>query len=86
MPRFHFHIEDGTTLRDPEGLELRDIPAAQVEAALHFAELLKSRREEIWTDRALKLTVTDDRDLTLFVLEATVTLAAALGASRRSGA
>ncbi|WP_336487449.1 DUF6894 family protein [Methylobacterium nigriterrae] len=39
MPRYFFDIQDGTTLRDNEGLELPDVDAVRVEAHRALAEL-----------------------------------------------
>ena len=42
MPRYYFDIKDGDHLvADEEGLELRDVTAAEVEAAYSLAGLAK---------------------------------------------
>jgi hypothetical protein len=37
MPRYFFHVHDGTASRDTEGTELRDIYTAQAEA-IHLSD------------------------------------------------
>jgi Domain of unknown function (DUF6894) len=41
MPRYYFHREDGQTLLDGTGLDLRDLAAAQNEAVGSSGEFLK---------------------------------------------
>jgi len=79
MSRFYFHAENGGAHRDEEGLELHTLAEARRQAARVLGELLKERPDAIWADGGLKLTVTDDRDLTLFALEVAATVAPAGG-------
>jgi len=39
MPRYFFHLYDGTETRDPDGLELPDIEAARVVATHELRQL-----------------------------------------------
>jgi hypothetical protein len=41
MPRYYFHLENGQTLLDNTGLDLRDIAAATNEALQSSGEILK---------------------------------------------
>ena len=83
MPRFYFHLEDGELSPDLDGTALASVQEAQREAVEHFAEMMRERCAEIWRDRGLKLTVVDERGLTLFVLEMTATIAPAVSAPPR---
>ena len=73
MPTYHFHIEDGGHHPDREGTELPDDDSARIQAARLLGELLKEQPEVFWKDQCLRLTVADERQLTLFVLEVTAT-------------
>ena len=79
MPRYHFHSEDGHRLNDEEGTELPNVDAARIEAVRVMAELLRERPEMFWRHECFRMTVTDDDDLTLFVLDLSVVTAPAAG-------
>lgn len=83
MPRYHFHCEDGRRLPDPEGTVLPSDDAAKLEAVRVMAELLREDPHLFWAHECFRLTVTDDTNLTLFVLELNSVTAPA--ASRGSG-
>jgi len=76
VPRFYFHTDNGQPLRDREGVVLPGMDAARHAAIRAFCEILKDS-DDFWRDGAFRMTVADDADLTLFVIEATVTTAAA---------
>ncbi|MFL5298526.1 MAG: DUF6894 family protein [Phenylobacterium sp.] len=78
MPRFYFHTEDGHALRDREGVSLPDVAAARQEAVRALGEILKERSEDFWSDGLLRMSVTDQAGLTLFVVEVSATDAPAL--------
>lgn len=60
MPRFHFHVLDGTSLADEEGTELVDIDAAKAEAVkLAGAVLRDCVHSDIWALETWKLLVND---------------------------
>ncbi|MDB5426484.1 MAG: hypothetical protein JWR47_3116 [Phenylobacterium sp.] len=69
MPRYFFHTEDGRRFPDEEGTELADAAAARDEAAAIFGELLKERPQDLWRGGGLRLTVTDETGLILYVLD-----------------
>jgi len=61
LPRFHFHIMDGTDLFDRDGLQLPDVAAAKLEAIrLAGAVLSESRAGSIWQDQPWQMIVNDD--------------------------
>ena len=67
MPRYFFHVQDGSDFPDLQGTVLDDLPAARVEA-VRFAGSLLSGTETFWQSSEWTLRVTDDQDLTLFDL------------------
>jgi len=82
MPRFHFHAEDGGGYPDEEGVELAGLSDARRQAVRMLGELLREQPDRFWEAGGLVLTVTDDRGLVLFVLDASATLAPAAGGSQ----
>jgi len=83
MPRFHFHAEDGGAYPDEDGVELAGMSDARFQAVRMLGELLREQPDKFWEDGGLVLTVTDDRGLVLFVLDASPTLAPAAAGSQR---
>jgi hypothetical protein len=77
VPRYHFHVEDGETLPDVEGLELPDDHAAKVAALRYLAELLGTYPRLVWATNSLQLTVTNERRLMLFTVDLGVTISPA---------
>jgi hypothetical protein len=49
--------------------ELIDVHAARNQALMILADSLRHDPEEFWRDRSFKLTVTDERGLTLYILD-----------------
>ena len=77
MPRYFFHVEDGVSHADAEGLELRGIEAAREHAVSYFAELLRDAPHNFWKDEDWVMRVTDETGLIFFTLHFTATVAAA---------
>ncbi len=75
MARFHFHTDDGRSLRDGAGVELADLQAARLEAVRFTAELMREAPEALWREECLLMTVTDDSGLTLFTVNVLLTAA-----------
>jgi len=74
---FYFDIEDGSqTTLDREGVELPDLQAAQLEAAVLAGELLRDRPSQFWGVRSWAMTVQDEAGLTLFTIVIAATAAA----------
>ena len=69
MPLYHFHIMDGFQQEDEEGSELPTIQSARKEALTLAGELLRERANMPDAPTSWQMRVTDDKDLTLFVLE-----------------
>ena len=68
MPRYHFNVEDGQSVVDPEGTVLPDLQAARREAVRLAAGLLDDNAAEFWATGEWNLVVTDDTGLVLFTL------------------
>lgn len=69
MPRFFFHVDDGTFTPDREGTELADRDAAKSEAVSAAGEILNSLDGQFWSDSAAwRMHVTDEEDILLFTL------------------
>jgi hypothetical protein len=77
MPRYHFHAEDGVCYPDPDGLELPDIEAAKKSAVQYLTERLKGNSDELWDTGSWRVIVTDEHNLTLFIIDVCTTLSAA---------
>jgi hypothetical protein len=60
MPRFYFHIVDGSAIADDTGTELPGIEAAKIEAArLAGAVLSEGIAEKIWQGSPWRLVISD---------------------------
>lgn len=68
MPRFFFHVKDGFSTKDAEGIELPDIYTAQEEAIRLSGELLREMGGEFWNGTEWSLTVADETGRALFIL------------------
>ena len=68
MPRYFFHVHDGSSTRDEEGTELPDIFAAQEEAIHLSGELLREMGGKFWNGTEWGLEVTDEAGRMLFTL------------------
>lgn len=68
MPRYHFNIHDGDDLPDIDGIELRDLAAARVEAVRLSGDCLRDHAHRFWDGDEWQMEVTDHRGLILFTL------------------
>jgi hypothetical protein len=68
MPRYFFHVHDGSSTIDSEGTELPDIFAAQEQAILLSGELLREMGGKFWNGEEWSLEVTDEAGRILFIL------------------
>jgi hypothetical protein len=58
--RYFFHIRNGETLFDDEGMELSNLDAVRQEALLSSTEMLRGHNaSEFWSGEPWKLWVTD---------------------------
>jgi hypothetical protein len=62
MTHYYFHLENGQTLLDDTGVELRDIAAAQNEALRASSDILKAGARataSLWNETPWRMWVTD---------------------------
>lgn len=78
MTRYFFHTEDGRRLQDDHGAELPDLAAVREAALTTMTEMAHALSDDFWKHQSLRITVTDDRGLTLMSLDLTATLSPAL--------
>ena len=69
MPRFHFHVYDGSGPLDEEGSEFLDWPAAKIAAVRLAGEILKDSARSVMARDDWHLEVTDEAGLMLFRLD-----------------
>lgn len=64
MPRYFFHVRDGTVVLDEVGVELPDMASAQATAVQLSAEILKEGVIiPLWIDLQWRVEVTDSPQL-----------------------
>ncbi|HEY8571366.1 DUF6894 family protein [Phenylobacterium sp.] len=68
MPRYHFNLEDGESVLDPEGTELPNLTVARSEAVRMAGRLLEDNPASIWAQGDWRMVVTDDAGVVLFTL------------------
>jgi hypothetical protein len=68
MPRYFFHVYDGSSTLGAEGTELRDIYAAQEQTICFCGELLREMGGKFWNGEEWSLEVTDETERMLFTL------------------
>ena len=78
MVSYFFHTEDGLSLLDTEGTEFASATEAKIEAVRMIGDMLRSEPAEFWDTRALRVIVTDEAGLILFVLDCSAVEAPAL--------
>jgi hypothetical protein len=81
VPRYFFHVHDGTDVPDLEGTELRDITAARAQGLMLAGEIIRDagRRGDLGEDWSIE--VSDQGGLVLFRM---VFLVAASPATERN--
>ena len=79
MPKFFFHTEDGTCVRDTDGTELPDVHAARNEAVVILGELVREDPDQFWRDAGFRLTVANEDGLTLYILDLSAVASPTLG-------
>jgi len=80
MPRFYFHTDDA---RDVDGAELPSAEAARIEAVKVLAEMVREDPGGFWRNQSFRLTLADDRGMTLAILELGAVLSPAVTPPRR---
>ena len=69
LPRYFFHVVDGTVSIDTDGTELRGLPEAHSQAIAMAGEIMRDARRKFWTGNDWQMHVTDDSKRTLFKLK-----------------
>lgn len=65
MPRFFFHLKDGTTHMDQDGVELVGADEAREAAIIHSGEVLKDLGAKFWKSPEWRMWVTDEAGATV---------------------
>lgn len=68
MPRYYFHVHDGTTIWDRKGTDLPDLRQARRVAVQVATSHLSEAPEHFWNGDDWHLDVTNATGLTLFTL------------------
>ena len=84
MTRYFFHAEDGRVFRDDHGVELPDLAAVRTAALTTMTEMAQALSDDFWKHQCLRITVTDDRGLTLISLDLTAALSPAVAGSAQN--
>ena len=68
MPRYFFHLTDGSRERDREGTELVSNAVARVEAIKLTGAVMSEDPDRLWDGREFRVEVTDERARLLFTV------------------
>jgi hypothetical protein len=79
MPRYFFHIRDGSDIADLEGTELPDLSSARVAAVELAGSMLREHAEKFWNGEDWRVEVADKSGLILFSLHFSAVEAPAIG-------
>jgi len=82
MPRYFFHFGETDAGLDVRGQELDDDNAARIEAVRLLGEMLRDKAGEFWDEQSMKLIITDQAGLILFVLDVSAIEAPAVSGRR----
>jgi hypothetical protein len=77
MTRYFFHVLDGASSRDEDGVECESLTAARAQAASLAGQVLLEGSGRFWDGQPWSVQVTDERGLTLFELHLSATSAPA---------
>ncbi|TPI32628.1 hypothetical protein FJ414_21380 [Mesorhizobium sp. B3-1-6] len=70
MTRYYFHVDNGTFVPDPEGVDLPDLDAARQEAVRTAGEMINDSKQSFWEHMTpWIMNVTDDENHLLFTLQ-----------------
>lgn len=69
MPRFHFHVDDGISMPDPEGIELTSVQEAKKQAISAAGGILSDLDGDFWKSNSpWTMHVTDEAGRLIFSL------------------
>ena len=78
MPRYFFHVQDGQSSRDVDGIELSSSRSARVEATRFIGELLRDQSSSLCGEDTWSVEVTDANGLIMMTLHVLTNLAPAM--------
>jgi hypothetical protein len=78
MPRYFFNVENSSTV-DDDGTELPDLATAKCEAVKLAGRMICDASNTFWDTQEINMIVTDERGMTLFLLDFIGTEAPAVG-------
>ena len=85
MPMHFFHVEDGTSTPDSDGVELKDVAEAKCAAVKMAGRIICDAASDFWNRAEWKMTVADHTGLTLCTLNFVGTEAPATSLRAYSG-
>lgn len=68
LPRYFFHVVDGSFHVDTDGTVLADLAEAHSQAITMAGEIMRDARRKFWDGDAWQMHVTDENKRTLFKL------------------
>ena len=68
MPVYHLHSANGRPVCDSDGIELRDLAEARMNAVQLAGQELRDHPEHVWQSGHWRIEVTDDRNVLLFTV------------------
>lgn len=81
MPRYYFHIHDGRSIIDVDGVVLPDTGEARRKAIRLSGQYFENEADLVSLGEEWRMEVTDEHGLILFRLDFVVTAAASVGGS-----
>ena len=69
MARYFFQVRTETHVMHSDGVELEDLEAARVEAAVQIGALLQEHAAQLWVDEDWQMDVTNEQGLILFIIQ-----------------
>jgi hypothetical protein len=82
MTRYYFHTDDGRRYPDEHGTECRDLAALRATALATMTQMAHALSDDFWNKESLRITVTDERGLTLMSLDLVATVSTAMPGAR----
>lgn len=69
MPIYHFHSANGEHVLDRDGVDLKDIARARIEAVRFAGEALAHKPDHLWSTGHWQVDVTDQNNTLLFTVK-----------------
>ncbi len=68
LPRYFFHIHDGRSIRDTDGIELAGVAEARHQAIATAGEMIRLDGHTVWNGGEWRMDVTDETGSPVFTL------------------